>query len=210
MIAERAQREQLLNVFLRNFAGAIDLVGIHVLAQILFQIGEKFLASLAILGALLRPGINPIEIVTPDKKIAREAAALVQRIARGLGKLERFALAFGHLRGVDDAGRRGLFHFRGRFLSPATAGFFGCFQRRFHKSSASLWLAEQPNASGTLALHSLLIKICPITRMFLQYFACSKFLFSSGQPFQFLDGLLYSKMFRKSQWPAAEWRKAGS
>ena len=64
--------------------------------------------------------------------------------------------------------------------------------------------------TATLALHSLLIKFCPITRMFLQYFAWSKFLFSSGQPFQFLDGPLYSKVFRKSQWPAAERRKTGS
>ena len=37
---------------------------------------------------------------------------------------------------------------------------------------------------------SLLIKFRPIPRMFLQYFAWSKFLFSSGQPFQFLDDLL--------------------
>jgi hypothetical protein len=130
--AERTQREQLLNVFLGNFAGAIDLVGIYILAQILLQIREKFLSSLAILGALLRPWINPIEIVTSDEKIAREAAALVERIARGLGKLERFALAFGHLRGVDDAGRRRLFYFCRRFLSDL---FFGCFQRGFHRST---------------------------------------------------------------------------
>src|SRR5207244_12290419 len=63
--AECAQREQLINVLLRNFAGAIDLVSIHVLAQILFQIGEKFVSSLAILGALLRQWINPIVVISP-------------------------------------------------------------------------------------------------------------------------------------------------
>ena len=132
--AEGAQREQLLNVLLRNFAGAIDLVGIHVLAQILFQIGEKFLASLAILGALLRPGKNPIEIVTPDEKIAREAAALVQRVARGLGKLERFTLAFGHLRGVDHSCRCSfpLFGFCAGFLGDL---FFRRFEWRFHSGT---------------------------------------------------------------------------
>jgi hypothetical protein len=56
---------------------------------------------------------------------------------------------------------------------------------------------------------SLLIKSCPTARMLLQNFAGSKFHFSSGQPFQFLDGSLYSEVFRESQGPAAKGRKTG-
>src|SRR5204862_4497488 len=57
---------------------------------------------------------------------------------------------------------------------------------------------------------SLLIKFRPIARIFLQNFTGSKFLFSSGQPFQLLDDLLWSKVFRISQRPAAERRETSS
>src|SRR6185312_6962042 len=34
--AKRAHREKFLDVFLRDFAGAIDLIGVNVIAQIIF------------------------------------------------------------------------------------------------------------------------------------------------------------------------------
>src|SRR3954451_19991816 len=113
---------------------------------------------------------------------------------------------------MDDGGRRRLLGLRARFLSDLS---FRCFEGRFHINRRSFraksrnpaeerW-APQRDVPTSLDMTNklLLIKFCPITRMFLQYFAWSKFLFSSRQPFQFLDGPLYSKVFGKSQWPAA-------
>src|SRR5207245_6276101 len=55
--------------------------------------------------------------------------ALVQRVARCLRKLERFALAFGHLRGVDNSCSFPLFGLCAGFLGDL---FFRCFEWRFH------------------------------------------------------------------------------
>src|SRR5205823_12044680 len=75
--------------------------------------------------------VDAIKIVTPDKKIARETAAIVQRIARRLGQLERFPLTFRHFRSVDDRGGR---PFRLRRFGTGFLGdlFLGRFERRFH------------------------------------------------------------------------------
>ncbi len=78
---ERAHCEEVVDVVLRNFAGAIDLIGIHVFAQIFLQTAEKLFARRAVLRALLRPWINPIEVVATDEKIAGETASLIKRIA---------------------------------------------------------------------------------------------------------------------------------
>src|SRR5439155_12206832 len=68
------------------------------------------------------------EIVTSDKQVAGETAAVFKRIASGLGKLERLALAFRHLRCVDNGSYR-LFGLCTGFLSDL---FFRCFEWRFH------------------------------------------------------------------------------
>ena len=98
-------------------------------AQIRFKLVQKLLASGAILGALRRIRMDSIEIVTSDEQVAGETAAVFERIARGLGEFERLALAFAHLRCVDDGSRRRLLGLRARFLSDL---FFGCFEGRFH------------------------------------------------------------------------------
>src|SRR5438105_410881 len=88
----------------------------------------------ATLGRLRRIRMNTREIIAADEKVAGETSAVLERIARGLGKLERFALAFDHLRCVDDGNRRRSFRLCAGFLSPATAGFFRRFERRFHNA----------------------------------------------------------------------------
>src|SRR5207247_10043679 len=97
--------------------------------QIFLQTGKKFLARRAVLGRLRRIRMDPREIVAADKQVAGETAAVLERIARSLGQLERFALAFRHLRGVNYRRRR--LRLRAGFLSPATAGFLRRFERRF-------------------------------------------------------------------------------
>ena len=83
-------------IFRRNFARAIDLVRIDMLAQIRFELLQKWFARGAIVRALFRKGMNAAEIVATDEKIARETAAIVQRIARRLSQLERFPLTLRH------------------------------------------------------------------------------------------------------------------
>ena len=56
-------------------------------AQISFKLAQKLFTSGAILGALCRVRMDSIEIVTSDKQVAGETAAVLERIARGLGKL---------------------------------------------------------------------------------------------------------------------------
>src|ERR1043166_7359801 len=81
---ERTELEEIVDVLLRNFAGAIDLIGVNFVAQVIFELGQKIRARLSIFSALLRPGEDPVEIVATDEKVAGETAALVERIARGL------------------------------------------------------------------------------------------------------------------------------
>src|SRR5439155_1123821 len=57
---------------------------------------RNFAACGAILGGLCWVRVNSIEIVTSNKQVAGETASVLERIARGLGKLERLALAFAH------------------------------------------------------------------------------------------------------------------
>ena len=90
---KRAHLREALEVLLRNFAGAIDLIGIDMFAQISFKLAQKLFASVAILGALCRIRIDSIEIVAADEQVAGETAAVVERIARGLSEFERLALA---------------------------------------------------------------------------------------------------------------------
>src|SRR6266581_4062094 len=65
-------------IFWWNFTGPIDLVRVDVITQ-------KIFAGGAIFGTLRRPGINSIEIVASDEKIARKTAAVIEWIARGFG-----------------------------------------------------------------------------------------------------------------------------
>ena len=73
-----------------------------MIAQIRFELAQKIFAGGAIFCALRRPWINALEIIAPDEEVARETTAILQWIARGFRQLERFALAFHHLRRVDD------------------------------------------------------------------------------------------------------------
>src|SRR6266478_3958679 len=95
--SKRADLRESLEIFRRNFARAIDLVRIDVVAQIRFEFAQEIFARGAILRALRRIWINSIEIVTSDEKVAGETAAVLKRIARCFCQLERFAMAFRHL-----------------------------------------------------------------------------------------------------------------
>src|SRR5437667_2714551 len=128
-----------LEIFRWNFTGAIDLVPIDMLPQIIFQLAQKIFASRAIFRALRGIRVNPIKIIASDEKIAGKTAAILERIARGLGQLECFALAFRHLRCVDDGGYRFFRLVTGRVrpTGGCRAGFFSYllfrrFERRFH------------------------------------------------------------------------------
>jgi hypothetical protein len=54
-------------------------------AQISFQLLQKFFARGAIFSALRRIRVDSIEIVTTNKQVAGETAAVLERIARGGG-----------------------------------------------------------------------------------------------------------------------------
>src|SRR2546430_15074668 len=92
---------------------------------------QEIFASGAVLRALRGKWINATEIVASDEKIAGETTAVFQRIACRFGQLERFALAFRHLRCVNDGSRR-FFRFCACFLSDL---FFRRFERAFHRST---------------------------------------------------------------------------
>src|SRR4029450_10356215 len=109
--------------------GAIDLIGIDMFAQIGFNLAQKLLTSGPILGALGGIRMDSIEIVTADEQVAGETAAVFERIARSLGELERFALASGHFRRVDDGRSYRLFGLCAGFFSDL---FFRRFEGRFH------------------------------------------------------------------------------
>ena len=142
-------------------------------SQITFKRPQELFASGAILGALRGVRMDSIEIVTSDEQVAGETAAVFERIAGGLGELERLALAFGHLRCVDHGMSYRFFGLgTGQVRVAVATGlcarllsdlFFLRFQRGSH-----------------IVGPSLLIKFRPIARVPLQYFAWSEFLFSSG------------------------------
>src|SRR5439155_24654891 len=74
--SERADFRQPFEIFRWKFTGAIDLVGINVIAQIAFQLLQKIFASGAIFSALRGIRVNSIEIIASDEKIARETSAV--------------------------------------------------------------------------------------------------------------------------------------
>ena len=78
---ERAHREQIVDVLLRDFAAAIDLIGIDVRVQIFLQLREEWLSRRLVLRGLIRERKDAIELELPDEKVARETAAFIERIA---------------------------------------------------------------------------------------------------------------------------------
>src|SRR5215208_6574735 len=84
-----ADLRKAFEIFRRDLTGAIDLIGIDMFAQIGFKLAQKLFASGAILSALCGVRMDSIEIITSDEQVAGETAAVLQWIARGLGKLER-------------------------------------------------------------------------------------------------------------------------
>jgi len=121
---ERAHREQLVDVLLRNLAGPIDLVRVHLVAQITSELRQKTFARGFVFRALDWVGKNPVEIEAADEKIAGETAAFIQRIARAFRQLQGSGLPGRHLRRINDW--RGRCRFRRRFFCDL---FFGCFER---------------------------------------------------------------------------------
>src|SRR5206468_6216940 len=159
-----------------------------MLAQITFQLLQKFFACCSIFSALRRIRVNPIEIVTADKKVAGETATVLERIACRFRQFERFSLAFRHLRRVDNGGC-GLFYFRAGFFNDL---FVRGFERGFHINLScraksrlllSLYLNVQRfldsarnDKNGSSIAISILIKFGSITGVLLQYLAGQKFL----------------------------------
>src|SRR5215475_8146679 len=131
--SKRSDFRKTLEIFRRNFTGTVDLVWIDVLTQVTFQPLQKFFASCAIFCALRRIRVNPIEIVAADKQIAGETATVLEGVAGRFRQLERFPLAFPHLRRVNDGGSR-FFWLCASFLSDL---FFWGFEWGFHVSGLS-------------------------------------------------------------------------
>ena len=92
MIAKGAHREKVVDILLRDFAGAIDLIRVHVRFEIGAKLREKSFARGAIFRALLGKGKDAVEIVAADEEIAGETAAFVERIAGTFRQIERGAL----------------------------------------------------------------------------------------------------------------------
>src|SRR5439155_27090485 len=141
----------------------------------------KVFCSDALFCGLCRIRMDSNEIVTSDEYVARETAAVFKRIARGLGKLERLALAFGHLRGVDHSCSCPLFGFCAGFLGDL---IFPCFEWRFHMIHLSFraksrnpaeqrWVTQRDVSTSLGMTELLLIKFRPFARVFLQNFAWS-------------------------------------
>ena len=102
---ESAHCEQVVDILLRDFAGAIDLIRVHVCFEIGTKLGKEALAGGAIFRALLGERKDAVEIETADEEIAGEAAAFIERIARTFRQIERRRLAGRHLGSVNH-GRR--------------------------------------------------------------------------------------------------------
>src|SRR5438552_16836311 len=79
--SKRSDLRKSLEIFRWNFPCAIDFVRIDMIAQITLQPAQKVFAGCAVFGALRRPGVNSVEIIATDKKIARKTAAIIQRVA---------------------------------------------------------------------------------------------------------------------------------
>src|SRR6266487_1948925 len=100
-----------------------------MLAQIRFKLLQEWFPSGPVFHALFRKRTNAIEIITADEEIARETAAIIERIARCLGQLERFALALRHSGRVDDRSSGRLSRFYARLFADL---LLWRFERRFH------------------------------------------------------------------------------
>src|SRR5436309_15262821 len=85
--SECADLRESLKIFWWNFTGPIDFVRVDMITQITFELAQQIFPGGAIFGALRRPGINPIEIVAPDEKIASKTASVIQWFALGFGTL---------------------------------------------------------------------------------------------------------------------------
>ena len=78
---ESAHREEVVDVPLRDFAGAIDFIRVHIRFEIGAKFREKSFTRGAIFRALLRERKDAVEIVATDEEVAREAATFIERIA---------------------------------------------------------------------------------------------------------------------------------
>jgi hypothetical protein len=95
---------ELRDDLLRDFAGAVNFLGVHMFAQIWFEAGEKLIALQALLRALCGEGVDCGEIKISHKKAAGETAA--EGFAGAFGKLERSALPRGHFGCVNRGFKR--------------------------------------------------------------------------------------------------------
>jgi hypothetical protein len=89
---ERSHFEKLVDVLLRNLPGPVDLIRVHVVAQITPELGQKSLPGRSIFRTLFWKWKNPVEIEAADEKVAGKTAALIQRIARTLRQSRAAAL----------------------------------------------------------------------------------------------------------------------
>src|SRR2546423_251591 len=121
-----------------------------MLAQIIFELLQKCLARRAVFRALRGKREDAAEVVSSDKEVARKTAAIIKRIARCFGQLERFALALRHFGSVDDRRRRcAPFRFRGLRAGFFSDLFFRRFQRGLHdRRNASAYPPDKPTTSA--------------------------------------------------------------
>src|SRR3954468_6330605 len=94
--SESSHSEKLVDVLLRNLAGAIDLVGIDIRFQILAELLQEWIALNAIFVTLRGIRKDPREIALTDKQVAGETAPFVQWITGGFCEFQRFPLTFRH------------------------------------------------------------------------------------------------------------------
>ena len=121
---ERTHGEEIVDVLLRDFTGAVDLIGIHVRFEIGAKLREKSSTRGAIFRTLLGERKDAVEIVAADEEVARKAATFVERIARTFGEVKRRSLPCRHFGSVDHRSSR---------LRPHAGLFsdllFRCFER---------------------------------------------------------------------------------
>ena len=99
---ESPHREKVVDILLRDFAGAIDLIRVHVRFEIGAELRQEPFSRGAILRALVGEGKDAVEIVAADEEVAGEAAAFIERIAGTLGQIKRGGFPRRHLGRVDD------------------------------------------------------------------------------------------------------------
>ena len=108
----------------------------HSSCRYFFKLREKFSSPAARSSALCSGhGIDAIEIVATDEQVAGEATALVERIARAFGKIQRRSFTGRHLGSVDH-GRRGA----GLALVSSAICFSGASSGEFIFLRGDVWL----------------------------------------------------------------------